>query len=227
MSEQMTWIVDCDDPSGSGYEQALHTLVQERGARATPQPLVRSAWHASRTPALEGGGRCAAQAHARQSGKKCSATFGGVRPPTPAPQGAGRPLRPLAHTNSRPLRPCEALLQKPRACAWQRLCLEGALCTAWGFAGAARLGRSSELLGPTFGLILRSRESERHFARPASLSPRNETPEVRIELPRRESLALFVVFTRRAAAPLRGALLGRAADCACGPLVSLTRRPSP
>ena len=204
------------------------TLSCRSAPRATPQPLVRSAWHASRTPALEGGGRSATQAHARQSGQKVLCNFWGRPPPySPAPQGAGRPLRPLAHTNSRPLRPCEALLQKPRACAWQRLCLEGALCTAWGFAGAARLGRSSELLGPTFGLILRSRESERHFARPASLSPRNETPEVRIELPRRESLALFVVFTRRAAAPLRGALLGRAADCACGPLVSLTRRPSP
>ena len=149
-----------------------------------------------------------------KAAKKCYATFGGVRPPTPAPQGAGRPLRPLAHTNSRPLRPCEALLQKPRACAWQRLCLEGALCTAWGFAGAARLGRSSDLLGPPFGLILHPRESERHFARPASLSLRNEKPEVRIELPRRESLALLSALTRRAAAPLRGALLGRAADCA-------------
>ena len=213
----MTWIVDCDDPSAQAHEQALHTLVQERGARATPQPLVRSAWHASRTPALEGGGRCAAQAHARQSGKKCSATFGGVRPPTPPPRRAL--AAPFARSRTRTRAPCDHARPRCKSRAPARGSAfasraHSALCKTWGIAGAARLGRSSDLLGPPFGLILHPRESERHFARPASLSLRNEKPEVRIELPRRESLALLSALTRRAAAPLRGALLGRAADCA-------------
>ena len=193
----------------------MHTLVQERGARATPQPLVRSAWHASRTPALEGGGRSATQAHARQSGKKCYATFGGVRPPTPPPRRAL--AAPFARSRTGIRAPCD----HARPCCKSRAPARGSAFASrahsaktWGFAGAARLGRSSELLGPPFGLILHPRESDGHFARPASLSSRNKIFEVRIELIRRESLALFEVIKRRAAALLRGALLGRVADCA-------------
>ena len=153
----------------------------------------------------------------------------GASAPLPPPRGAL--AAPFARSRTRTRAPCD----HARPCCKSRAPARGSAFASrahsarqtWGFAGAARLGRSSELLGPPFGLILHPRESERHFARPASLSSRNKIFEVRIELIRRESLALFVVFTRRAAAPLRGALLWRAADCACGPLVSLTRRPSP
>ena len=152
-----------------------------------------------------------------KAAKKCYATFGGVRPPTPPPRRAL--AAPFARSRTRTRAPCDHARPRCKSRAPARGSAfasraHSALCKTWGIAGAARLGRSSDLLGPPFGLILHPRESERHFARPASLSLRNEKPEVRIELPRRESLALLSALTRRAAAPLRGALLGRAADCA-------------
>ena len=92
-TEQMILIVDCDPSAAPAHEQDLHTLVQERGARATPQPLVRSAWHALRTPAPEGGGRSATQAHAAKR-QKVLCNFWGRPPPYPRPAGRWPPPSP-------------------------------------------------------------------------------------------------------------------------------------